>query len=42
MVALVEYADARTLLAVPMLKDEEVIGTISIYRSARLTTNRSC
>ena len=31
-VILVEFAGARTLLAVPMLKDEELVGAISIYR----------
>ena len=31
-VTLVEFAGARTLLAVPMLKDEELVGAISIYR----------
>ena len=31
-VTLVESAGARTLLAVPMLKDEELVGAISIYR----------
>jgi hypothetical protein len=31
-VALVELAGARTLLVVPMLKEDEVIGTIAIYR----------
>jgi GAF domain-containing protein len=30
--ALVEVAGARTLISVPMLKDNELIGTISIYR----------
>jgi GAF domain-containing protein len=32
MVALVELAAARTLLVVPMLKESELIGAISIYR----------
>ena len=31
-VTLVETAGARTLVAVPMLKDEELVGAISIYR----------
>ena len=31
-VALVELAGARTLVVVPMLKDEEVVGVIAIYR----------
>ena len=31
-VALVELAGARTLLAVPMLKENELIGAIAIYR----------
>jgi GAF domain-containing protein len=31
-VAIVEVAGARTLLAVPMLNDEKLIGLISIYR----------
>jgi signal transduction histidine kinase len=31
-VALIELGGARTLLAVPMLKDNEPIGTITIYR----------
>jgi GAF domain-containing protein/anti-sigma regulatory factor (Ser/Thr protein kinase) len=31
-VALVEIAGARTFLAVPMLKDDELIGAIGIYR----------
>src|SRR5262249_53926907 len=31
-VALVEVAGARTLLTVPMLKDDELIGVIAIYR----------
>src|SRR5581483_6180338 len=30
--ALIDMGGARTLLAVPMLKDEEPIGTITIYR----------
>ena len=30
--ALVEFADARTLIGVPMLKDNEVVGAIGIYR----------
>src|SRR5262249_12507072 len=30
--ALVEMARARTLLAVPMLKEDELIGAIAIYR----------
>jgi GAF domain-containing protein len=30
--ALVELAGARTLIAVPMLKDDEVVGAIGIYR----------
>src|SRR5262249_28455083 len=32
-VALAELAGARTVLNVPMLKDNELIGTFSIYRS---------
>jgi class 3 adenylate cyclase/putative methionine-R-sulfoxide reductase with GAF domain len=31
-VVLVELGGARTLLVIPMLKDEELIGSISIYR----------
>ena len=31
-VALVELAGARTLVVVPMLKDEKVVGVIAIYR----------
>src|SRR5262245_20806632 len=31
-VGLVEVAGARTLIAVPMLKENELIGTIAIYR----------
>jgi GAF domain-containing protein len=31
-VGLVENAGARTVLLIPMLKDEELIGTIAIYR----------
>ncbi|HEV2550856.1 MAG TPA: GAF domain-containing protein, partial [Stellaceae bacterium] len=31
-VALVELGGARTLVSVPLLKDEELIGTITIYR----------
>src|SRR5262245_26867331 len=31
-IALVEIAGARTLLTVPMLKDDELIGAIAIYR----------
>src|SRR6266699_4320912 len=31
-VALVEIAGARTFLAVPMLKDDELVGAIGIYR----------
>ena len=31
-VGLVDAADARTFLAVPMLKENELIGAISIYR----------
>ena len=30
--ATIELADARTLIGVPMLKDDEVIGAIGIYR----------
>jgi hypothetical protein len=29
---IVELAGARTLLVVPMLKEDEIIGTIAIYR----------
>ena len=32
MVALVESSGARTFLAVPMLKEDQLIGTIAIYR----------
>jgi GAF domain-containing protein len=32
MVAMVESAGARTILAVPMLKDDELIGAIGIFR----------
>jgi GAF domain-containing protein len=32
LVALVEIAGARTLLIVPMTKDEEIVGAIAIYR----------
>ena len=32
MAALVEFSGARTLLGVPMLKDDELIGAIAIYR----------
>jgi two-component system, NtrC family, sensor kinase len=31
-VALVETAGARTIVVVPMLKDEELVGAIAIYR----------
>jgi GAF domain len=31
-VALVEGANARTIVVVPMLKDEEVMGAVAIYR----------
>ena len=31
-IALVETAGARTILTVPMLKDDELVGAISIYR----------
>ena len=31
-VALIELADARTYLAVPMLKENELVGAIAIYR----------
>src|SRR4029077_16112146 len=31
-VNIVERASARTLVAVPMLKDDKLIGTITIYR----------
>ena len=40
-VTLVETAGARTLVAVPMLKDEELVGAISIYRQeVRLFTDK--
>jgi GAF domain-containing protein len=40
-VALVERAGARTLLMVPMLKDRELIGSISIFRQeVRAFTNK--
>ena len=32
MAALVEFSGARTLLGVPMLKDDELVGAIAIYR----------
>src|SRR5205807_3493122 len=32
MVASVELAGTRTLVAVPMLKDDELVGAIAIYR----------
>ena len=31
-VPLVDSAGARTLVAVPMLKDDDLVGTIDIYR----------
>ena len=31
--ALVESAGARTLLAVPMFKEDQIIGAIAIYRT---------
>jgi two-component system, NtrC family, sensor kinase len=31
-IATIEIAEARTLVAVPMLKDDEVVGIIAIYR----------
>src|SRR5262245_51923385 len=34
--ALIEFAGARTLLGVPMLKDDEVVGVIGIYRQVVL------
>src|SRR5262249_44211535 len=40
-VALVETAGARTLAIVPMLKDDELVGAIGIYRQeVRLFTNK--
>ena len=36
-VQLVELASARTFLAVPMLKENEVVGVIAIYRQEVLT-----
>jgi class 3 adenylate cyclase len=40
-VATVEIAGVRTLLSVPMLKDDQVIGAIAIFRKeARLFTNK--
>src|SRR5262249_28740125 len=40
-VALVELAGARTLLVVPMLKDDVLLGTIAIYRQeVRHFTNK--
>ena len=36
-VMLVELASARTFLAVPMLKENEVVGVIAIYRQEVLT-----
>ena len=40
-VATVEIAGVRTLLSVPMLKDDQVIGAIAIFRKeVRLFTNR--
>jgi signal transduction histidine kinase len=36
-VMLVELASARTFLAVPMLKENEVVGVIAIYRQEALT-----
>ena len=32
-VAAVELAGVRTVLSVPMLKDDELVGTIAIYRA---------
>jgi GAF domain-containing protein len=32
MVALVEAAGARSLLCIPMLKEENVIGAIAVYQ----------
>src|SRR4029078_5628341 len=37
-VALVETAGARTFLAVPMLKDNELIGSLAMYRHATLAS----
>ena len=34
MIALVDKARARTFVAVPMLKDDELIGAIAMYRQA--------
>ena len=39
-VALVEFAGARTHLAVPMLKDNELVGAISILPSGCLSFHR--
>ena len=39
-VMLVELAGVRTFLAVPMLKDDEVVGAIAIYRQEVLTIHR--
>src|SRR5262249_61929527 len=40
-VALVETAGARTVVVVPMLKDDELVGAIGIYRQeVRLFTNK--
>ncbi len=40
-VLLVEAAGARSYLGVPMLKDDELIGTIIIYRHSARATNTS-
>ena len=40
-VALVEAAGARTIVAVPMLKEDELVGGLALYRrEARPFTNK--